>query len=102
MKLYSFSSIIPYTTKPIEQRNGEIEGIKYHYVADEDRTDIENDNYVFDTPFECDEQKDNILYAYKKSDIINAIESYANFIIHADIAPNTIAIVSHGTYFHAV
>lgn len=85
MKLYSFSSIIPYTTKPVERRIGEVEGIKYHYVANEDSQDIKNDFYIWDTPFQCDEQQDSVLYAYKKSDIKNAIDSYANFIIHASV-----------------
>lgn len=85
MKLYSFSSIIPYTTKPMEKRNGEVEGIKYHYVAQKDSKDIENNNYIYDRPFQCKEQDDNILYAYKKYDIKNAIDGYANFIIHASV-----------------
>lgn len=85
MKLYSFSSIIPYTTKPVERRIGEVEGIKYHYVASEDSDDIKNDSYIWDTPFQCDQQQDSVLYAYKKSDIKNAIDSYANFIIHASV-----------------
>ena len=85
MKLYSFSSIIPYTTKPVERRIGEVEGIKYHYVANEDSQDIKNDFYIWDTPFQCDEQQDSVLYAYKKTDIKNAIDSYANFIIHASV-----------------
>ncbi len=85
MKLYSFSSIIPYTTKPVERRYGEVEGIKYHYVANKDRTDIKNDDYIWDMPFQCNEQQDEVLYAYKKADIKNAIDSYANFIIHASV-----------------
>lgn len=85
MKLYSFSSIIPYTTKPVERRNGEVEGIKYHYVEKEDDYDIKNDNYIYDTPFQYENQQDGVLYAYKKSDIVNAIDGYANFIIHASV-----------------
>lgn len=85
MKLYSFSSIIPYTTKPAERRYGEVEGIKYHYVANEDSQDIQNDNYIWDMPFQCDGQQDTVLYAYKKADIQNAIDSYGNFIIHASV-----------------
>lgn len=85
MKLYSFSSIIPYTTKPSERRRGEVEGIKYHYVDQADRADIENDDYIYDIPFQYKEQQDDIVYAYKKSDIENAIDSYANFMIHASV-----------------
>lgn len=85
MKLYSFSSIIPYTTKPYDHRVGETEGIQYHYVEEESRDDIANDDYIFDEPFNFDEYKETTLYAYKKIDIQNAIESYSNFIIHASV-----------------
>lgn len=85
MKLYSFSSIIPYTTKPVERRNGEVEGIKYHYVAQEDSEDIENENFIYDKPFQYNDYTDIVLYAYKKLDIENAINSYSNFIIHASV-----------------
>ncbi|MCM1383369.1 MAG: hypothetical protein NC243_02370 [Lachnoclostridium sp.] len=85
MKLYSFSSIIPYTTKPVERRIGEVEGIKYHYVAQEDSGDIKNENFIYDTPFQYNDYTDTVLYAYKKLDIENAINSYANFIIHASV-----------------
>lgn len=85
MKLYSFSSIIPYTTKPEERRYGEVEGIKYHYVAKDDKRKIENDEFIWDKPFQYKGQQDDVLYAYKKTDIKNAIEGYANFIIHASV-----------------
>lgn len=85
MKLYSFSSIIPYTTKPYSHRVGETEGIQYHYVQEDLKEDIRNDNFIYDEPFNFDEYKENTLYAYKKSDIQNAIESYSNFIIHASV-----------------
>lgn len=99
MKLYSFSSVIPYTTKPMEHRVGEVEGIKYHYVAKEDSRDIENNAYVYDRPFKCVEQDDDVLYAYRKSDIKNAIEGYANFILHASVC-NAIKIYDeyHASY----
>lgn len=51
MKLYSFSSIIPYTTKPVKRQSGEVEGIKYHYVDQENATDIDNDAFIHDCPF---------------------------------------------------
>lgn len=85
MKLYSFSSIIPYTTKPVERRIRETEGIQYHYIPDEERDDIENNNFIYDTPFDCNEYSDKTLYAYRKTDIENAIDSYSNFIIHASV-----------------
>lgn len=85
MKLYSFLSVIPYTTKPIDHRVGETEGIQYHYVEEEAKKDIENDNFIYDRPFEFGEYKETTLYAYKKSDILNAIKSYSNFIIHASV-----------------
>lgn len=85
MKLYSFSSIIPYTTKPLDHRVGETEGIQYHYVDENSRCDIENDSFIFDEPFNFGEYHETTLYAYKKSDILNAIESYSNFIIHASV-----------------
>lgn len=47
MKLYSFSSIIPYTTKPGAHRTGETEGIQYHYVDEKSRMDIENSEYIY-------------------------------------------------------
>ena len=85
MKLYSFSSIIPYTTKPIEHRIGETEGIQYHYVEEASRKDIENEAYIYDEPFNFDEYRERTLYAYKKSDIEKAIISNSNFIIHASV-----------------
>lgn len=85
MKLYSFSSIIPYTTKPEQRRSGEIEGIKYHFVDKKNERDIKNNSFIYDTPFSYGKQKDSVLYAYKKSDIEQAIKSYANFIIHASV-----------------
>lgn len=85
MKLYSFSSVIPYTTKPNNHRVGEIEGIQYHYVEESSRADIANDDFVYDEPFNFNEYKETTLYAYRKSDILNAIESYSNFIIHASV-----------------
>lgn len=85
MKLYSFSSIIPYTTKPIEHRIGETEGIQYHYVEEASRRDIENEAYIYDEPFNFDEYRERTLYAYKKSDIEKAIISNSNFIIHASV-----------------
>ena len=66
MKLYSFSSIIPYTTKPIEHRIGETEGIQYHYVEEASRKDIENEAYIYDEPFNFDEYRERTLYSYKK------------------------------------
>ncbi len=85
MKLYSFSSVIPYTTKPFTHRGGETEGIQYHYVDETARADIANEEFIFDEPFNFGEYKENTLYAYKKSDIQNAIESYSNFIVHASV-----------------
>lgn len=85
MKLYSFSSVIPYTTKPNDHRVGETEGIQYHYVEESSRVDITNDDFIYDEPFNFNEYKETTLYAYRKSDIINAIESYSNFIIHASV-----------------
>ena len=85
MKLYSFSSIIPYTTKPLKRQSGEIEGIKYHFVDPENATDIDNDDFIHDCPFAYKGNKDPVIYAYKKSDILQAINSYSNFIIHASV-----------------
>lgn len=87
IKLYSFSSIIPYTTKADPNRTGEVEGIHYHYIQECDSAEIENeDKFIFDKPFDIgDEYHSNDLYAYKKSDIENAIKSHANFIIHASV-----------------
>lgn len=85
MKLYSFSSIIPYTTKPVSHQAGETEGIQYHYVNEASRRDIENEEFIYDEPFCYGEYNEHTLYAYKKSDIENAIESYNNFIIHASV-----------------
>ena len=85
MKLYSFSSIIPYTTKPLTHRIGETEGIQYHYVEDTERKDIENAAYIYDEPFNFGEYRERTLYAYKKSDLENAIRSNSNFIIHASV-----------------
>ncbi len=83
MKLYSFSSIIPYTTKPYEHRIGETEGIQYHYV--ENSKDITNEKYIYDTPFQTAEYHEDTIYAYRKQDIENAINSDSNFIIHASM-----------------
>ena len=85
MKLYSFSSIIPYTTKPVKRQSGEVEGIKYHYVDQDNATDIDNDAFIHDCPFRYKDNGDQIIYAYKKSDIEQAINSYSNFIIHASV-----------------
>ena len=87
VKLYSFSSIIPYTTKSDRNRNGEVEGIHYHYIQECDSAEIEDENkFIFDKPFNIgDEYHSNDIYAYKKSDIENAIKSHANFIIHASV-----------------
>lgn len=86
MKLYSFSSIIPYTTKPVKRQSGEVEGIKYHYVDQDNATDIDNDEFIHDRPFRYKNNGDQIIYAYKKSDIEQAINGYSNFIIHASVA----------------
>ena len=91
MKLYSFSSIIPYTTKPLKRQSGEVEGIKYHFVDQDNATDIDNDAFIHDCPFNYGENEDKVIYAYKKSDIEQAINSYSNFIIHAS-AENAINI----------
>lgn len=85
MKLYSFSSVIPYTTKPLKRQSGEIEGIKYHFVEPENSTDINNDDFIHDCPFSYKENSDPVIYAYKKTDIVQAINSYSNFIIHASV-----------------
>lgn len=85
MKLYSFSSIIPYTTKPLKRQSGEIEGIKYHFVDPANATDIKNDDFIHDCPFNYGKYRDSVIYAYKKSDIEQAINSYSNFIIHASV-----------------
>lgn len=91
MKLYSFSSIIPYTTKPLKRQSGEIEGIKYHFVEPENSTDIDNDEFIHDCPFSYKSSRDSVIYAYKKTDIQQAIDSYSNFIIHASVG-NAISI----------
>lgn len=80
MTLYSFSSIVPYTTKPKSHRTGEIEGIHYHYAKDDE---INNDEFIFDRPFDTEEHQEKTIYAYKKRDLQRAIESPDNFIIHA-------------------
>lgn len=93
IKLYSFSSIIPYTTKPHNPESGEVEGIHYHYVHQNDIVDITNDeNYISDKPFNVDKidgvdghYKCDDIYAYKISDIEQAITSHSNFIIHASV-----------------
>lgn len=85
MKLYSFSSVIPYTTKPGTHRIGETEGIQYHYVNEVSRKDIENEEFIYDEPFNFGQYNEKTLYGYKKIDIQNAIESYSNFIIHASV-----------------
>lgn len=77
MKLYSFSSIIPYTTKPLKRQSGEVEGIKYHFVDQDNATDIDNDAFIHDCPFNYGENEDKVIYAYKKSDIEQAINSYS-------------------------
>ena len=99
IKLYSFSSIIPYTTKADPNRTGEVEGIHYHYIQECDSAEIENeDKFIFDKPFDIgDEYHSNDLYAYKKSDIENAIKSHANFIIHASVG-NAIKIHESFTF----
>lgn len=80
VKLYSFSSVIPYTTK--EKRSNETEGIQYHYI-DEDYIKDNATEFFYDKPFDTKEYRDNVIYAYKKADITKAVESYSNFIIHA-------------------
>lgn len=85
IKLYSFSSIIPYTTKPLRERIGEVEGIKYHYVDPQSKGVIENDEFIYDCPFDYVDHPDSVIYAYKKTDIERAINSYSNFIIHASV-----------------
>lgn len=84
MTLYSFQGITPYTTKKFNIQRREIEGIHYHYVTETDFQDV-NSAYIYDCPFNCDDNKDDIIYAYRKKDIENAIESYSNFIIHASV-----------------
>lgn len=63
------------------------DSIHYHYIQECDSAEIENeDKFIFDKPFDIgDEYHSNDLYAYKKSDIENAIKSHANFIIHASV-----------------
>lgn len=87
IKLYSFSSIIPYTTKDDPNRNGEVEGIHYHYIQKNNSCEIEDEEkFIFDKPFDVgDEYHCDDLYAYRKCDIKNAIKSHANFIIHASV-----------------
>ena len=101
IKLYSFSSIIPYTTKPIKRQAGEVEGIKYHYVDPNNKTDIDNDNFIKDRPFNYKGNEDDVIYAYKKTDIEQAINSYSNFIIHASVN-NAISIYNlyHSKYLN--
>ena len=42
--------------------------------------------YIFDTPFDVpSEYQNDVIYAYKKKDLEQAIESYSNFIIHASV-----------------
>ena len=84
MTLYSFQGITPYTTKKANIQPREIEGIHYHYMTDADFQDVKSE-YIFDCPFNCDENKDDIVYAYRKKDIERAMESYSNFIIHASV-----------------
>ena len=85
IKLYSFNSIIPYTTKPHERRKGEVEGIQYHYISEDSKEDIVNEDFIYDTPFKYEGNNDDVIYAYRKIDITNAIDSYSNFIIHASV-----------------
>lgn len=85
MNLYSFQSIIPYTTKPYTHRVGETEGIQYHYVDEANRSDMENENFIYDTPFHFGQYQEKTLYGYKKDDIALAINSYSNFIIHVSV-----------------
>lgn len=87
IKLYSFSSIIPYTTKVRNPESGEVEGIHYHYVRQEDIGEItDNTKYIFDKPFDMGaEYQNDDIYAYKKSDIEKAITSHSNYIIHASV-----------------
>ncbi len=83
MTLYSFSSIVPYTTKPISHRTGETEGIQYHYAEEEE---IVNAKFIYDRPFNSDNSdgyRENTVYAYRKHDLEIAINSDDNFIIHA-------------------
>lgn len=92
VKLFSFASVIPYTTK--EKKRAETDGIQYHYLPQQYMEDHSYEFY-FDRPFNTDEFPDQTIYAYKKADIEKAIESYSNFIIHA--SANT-AIQIHSAY----
>lgn len=84
MNLYSFHSIIPYTTR--EQREEEKNGTQYHFVEKSQASSLLTpENYVLDCPFDGEDYSNNDIYAYRKSDIKYAIDSYANFIIHASI-----------------
>ncbi len=82
VKLYSFSSIIPYTTK--NRIKSETDGIQYHYTTSS-YIDTHPSEFFYDKPFQTDERNDNAIYAYKKKDINDAVESYGNFIIHASV-----------------
>ena len=82
VKLYAFSSIIPYTTK--KKESSEIEGIQYHYTNEKHIRNKEL--FFFDQPFQFDENDDSEdIYAYKKKDIDDAIKSYGNYIIHSSV-----------------
>ena len=96
VKLYSFSSIIPYTTKSATNRSGEVEGIHYHYIKDCNRNELENDEtFIYDKPFYIHgKYQNNDLYAYRRTDIKNAIESHGNYIIHASVG-NSIKIYKY-------
>ena len=81
MKLYSFSSVIPYTTKPDDHRLGETEGLQYHYVEETSRNDITNDSFIYDEPFNFGEYKETILYAYKKKVILILLSTHLSAML---------------------
>ena len=85
ISLYSFRGITPYTTKPYSRDNREIAGINYHYVKQSDFVDIENEDFVYDRPFDGEGHYDDAIYAYRKTDLKMAIESESNFMIHASV-----------------
>ena len=82
VKLYSFSSIIPYTTK--YKNPAETDGIQYHFV-NKNFFDQHDGDFIFDKPFNCDNRQDGDIYAYNKEHLRTAIKSYSNFIIHASV-----------------
>lgn len=82
VKLYSFSSIVPYTTKT--KTPEETDGIQYHFVA-RAFFDTHADDFIFDKPFDCSERRDDDIYGYNKEHLKTAIMSYSNFIIHASV-----------------